>query len=718
MPVQLLLTYSKSYKGGGALYNLDYNVVGQGIALCAKSGERLDPDPIKFFPYVNRVLKESFEQQKPTYPMEVKLPGSTAKLLKGDATPSQIIRINEPILTQDKTPMWFADSKKRVYLRAGYTNRDARYICDQVMDGEHIHMFIGGSSGHGKSVLLNTLIGCLCYEYAPWELEINLSDAKIVEFKRYGMGPHLPHIRSIAATSDADYVISVLERASEEMKLRSKIFSAFGVQNLADFRNKTGLVLPRVIIVCDEFESTCRMAGRRASVISDKTDEVARLGRSAGYHLMLATQNLTADIPKTALGQIIIRASLGATETVSTAVLGNDGAKDNMSKRGILIINNSVLNGGNTKPGNVTYQVPFQSDTDFSATLSFLTKTGMDTGYISHMDFYDEEDVKTVDSFKNTIDLSLSKNPPEEGESNVIVGFPAFVTPDPDGLLKLRLDHKDIENICVTSSVTDRLNAHLSNIAYSLSKQGYALRLLSPTVEEHLPFIDTKAFSEERSATNGGLAALPTIVKKRLLLMAIDEQVANVTKYDVAAVETAFEEDGVPRDKWSNTLLCKRAHVYLQLRSNPAKAEEWKLGFQGIPNLKELQANYEACHASIRAVTKSDFEKSAFFIGDLSKILGYGRESKSGAVTQLKLVMQDACRVNFLFVVFTKSMEGLTDLISGVRYTIFDLPDSRDWTRMRTEPPVELKDNLAVVYDSLDSSGQKKFKRTLLKEEV
>lgn len=702
------------------MFTLDFDTVGKGVQMCVEAGEKLAPEPIEFFPYINRVLKEEFEKTPPKFPMEVKLPGSTARLLKGDAAPSKIITLNEPLTTQDGQPMWFESTVKQAYLRCGYTNRDARYICNQKLDSDNIHFFLGGSTGHGKSVLLNSLIGALCYEYAPWELELNLSDAKIVEFKRYGMGAQMPQIRSIAATSDADYVISVLDRACEEMMMRSKIFSAFGVQNLSDFRKKTGLAMPRVIVVCDEFESTCRMAGRRASVISQRIDDFARLGRSAGYHMILATQNLTADIPQTALGQIKIRGSLGAASNVSQAILENDGACENMGRKGILILNTNVLNGGKTKPHNITYQVPYQSDKDFEDTIAYISKQGVIAGYDAKMDFYDEEDVKTIAEFQRTIDDSLAQRSGEDLKCVCLpIGNPAFVTPEVDGLLKLRLDHRDIENICVCSSLQDRTNAHLANIAYGLKKQGYSVRLLSPTPEDLEGYVsDPLLTTEVRTAIGGPLSMLPDIVKKRLFLMAIDERLQAVQTYDVAAVEEAFKEDGVPTDKWSNTLFCRRAAIYLSFRSNGALAAEWKAGFSSIPTLKHLQSEYEHCHASIREVRKEDFEKIAFFIGDLSKIVGYGREAKSTCITQLKLAMQDACRVNFVFVLFTKSMDELTGLVPGIRFTIFDMPDSRDWGRMRTEAPVEVKDNLAVLNDALSNSDLQKFKRTLLKEEI
>ena len=68
-----------------------------------------------------------------------------------------------------------------------------------------------------------------------------MSDAKIIEFKKYGVDHIIPHIATIAATEDADFVISVLDKAYTEMNERAKVLGNLGVSNLKSFRKKTGL---------------------------------------------------------------------------------------------------------------------------------------------------------------------------------------------------------------------------------------------------------------------------------------------------------------------------------------------------------------------------------------------------------------------------------------------------------------------------------------------
>lgn len=360
--------------------------------------EHFKPEPVFCFPYLKRVLNEQFKKLEPTlkFPMEIKLPKEEKDLLAGDFEPKQVIRLEKPILWED-TPIWFESTMEQAYLRFGYKNLDARYISDIALSMECIHGFLGGSSGHGKSVTMNAMICGLCMEYAPWELEIHLSDAKIVEFKKYGVNHRIPHISTIAATSDSDFVVSVLQSAFDKMQMRNKIFGSVGASNLKSFRKKTGLALPRVVIIMDEVESTFKFAGKKAGKIADLIDGYARLGRSAGYHIIMATQNLTADIPSSAMGQVKLRMCLGAVESVSEKVLGNKGAAENMGRIGRMIVNTDALNGGNTFKSNIKFQTPFLTDDNFEVEMQMLEEKGKEVGYVKNLSFYDEEDIKTID---------------------------------------------------------------------------------------------------------------------------------------------------------------------------------------------------------------------------------------------------------------------------------------------------------------------------------
>ena len=272
------------------------------------------------------------------YPYDVKIPKSIVKLREGDFTPAKIIRITEPIKGSFSN-IWFGDASDGVFLRCGYRDGDSRYICNQKLDDSDIHMVLGGSTGQGKSVTLNSIIYGMCLEYAPWEITLTLCDAKIVEFKSYALQTPMPHIKNIAATGDADYLISVLQNLDKEMMILNSAFTKAGVKNIKDFRKQTGLCLPQNIIVMDEFQTMFKFAGKKASLIEKILDDFARLGRNTGYHLLLASQEIGSEITPQTLGNIKVRAAVGCAAAVSEKILGNDAAKNNFGKKGRLLFN-------------------------------------------------------------------------------------------------------------------------------------------------------------------------------------------------------------------------------------------------------------------------------------------------------------------------------------------------------------------------------------------
>lgn len=701
------------------MLSLEYKELSPCIDELSRLSENLKPEPLRFYSYLKRVLAWDRDNLPLQFPHTVKIPKPNKYLLKGDLEPLQTIVLDKPPMMDSDEPFWCNTSEKQVYLRFGFENMDAREMCTERLDGEYIHAFLGGSSGHGKSVTLNSMIGAICHEYAPWEVELHLSDAKIVEFKKYGVNHRIPHIASIAATEDPDFVISVLDRAKREMQERQKIFGSINASNLKSFRQKTGLCLPRVIIIMDEVESTFRLAGRQADKIGSLIDDFARLGRATGYHIFMATQNMSSDIPKSAVGQIRIRACLGANDTVSQAVLGNSGATDNFGRIGRLIVNTEVMNGGNTAVHNVKYQTPLLEDSEFEQEMEFLESCGKEYNFHRIMAFYDESDMRTVEKFDPVMLKSLDRMKAAQestvSRTPIILGMPAFVSDDEDELLKIWLDGKDVENIVIVSTSSDRVTAHLHNISFCLRNAGYVVQLFSSDrdLEE---WVNPSVFVEARNAEQPPLSSIGSLVRKRLFLLQLDA-VAKSARYDRAKVEQVFSSVGVPREAWGNDLQCRRLVAYNTLLA--AGVKEWEDVRYLFPSFLEVFNELDKAKARTREIRAEDFTKAAFIVGDLSKIVGYGRDPREAKIQTLKRTMQDACRVGVVFVLFSRSMESLNGLSSGIRYSIFDMPDSKDWARLKAEEPRELKSMLALLNDNMDSDNtQRKFKRTLLREEI
>ncbi len=111
------------------------------------------------------------------------------------------------------------------------------------------HVLMAGTTGSGKSVLLNTWICSLLYRTTPAEVRLILIDPKRVEMTQYNGLPHL----LAPVIVESDKILSALHWAIEEMQNRYKQFAEAGVRNIEGFNEMPGFQpLPYIVILVDE----------------------------------------------------------------------------------------------------------------------------------------------------------------------------------------------------------------------------------------------------------------------------------------------------------------------------------------------------------------------------------------------------------------------------------------------------------------------------------
>ena len=177
----------------------------------------------------------------------------------------------------------------------------------------HVHSFIIGQSGSGKSVLLNDIILEAIKKYSPEDLQLYLLDFKLggVEFNRY---KDVKHARAlIVDKSDIQVILEILRDLREQMQERGKVLRETGVQNIDDYNGShPNERMSRIWVVIDEcqvlFEQHSNNERKARTEIVDIITKVATEGRSQGVHLIMATQTLAnADIPTAILNNITDR---------------------------------------------------------------------------------------------------------------------------------------------------------------------------------------------------------------------------------------------------------------------------------------------------------------------------------------------------------------------------------------------------------------------------
>jgi S-DNA-T family DNA segregation ATPase FtsK/SpoIIIE len=146
---------------------------------------------------------------------------------------------------------------------------------------------VGGTTGAGKSELLQTLIAGLAVAHQPEELALVLVDYKGGSaFKDCAT---LPHTVGLVTDLDEHLASRALTSLTAEVKRRERLLAQQGAKDLDDYlRSQTASSpsLPRLLIVVDEF----KMLADELPDFVDGLVRIAAIGRSLGVHLVLATQ--------------------------------------------------------------------------------------------------------------------------------------------------------------------------------------------------------------------------------------------------------------------------------------------------------------------------------------------------------------------------------------------------------------------------------------------
>lgn len=198
--------------------------------------------------------------------------------------------INEEAVWQD-----YVKNFDSIAVPVGKTNTEVNFTMDMV---SHVHSFIIGQSGSGKSVFLHNIIGSAILKYAPEDLQLYLLDFKLggVEFNRY---KGIKHVKSLLVdNSDQQITLEILRELREGMVERGRQLRDCGVNNIVEYNKQNpNATMPQILVVVDECHEMFRVGSDIPRTVSNEISEiitkVAKEGRSQGVHLILATQTLS-----------------------------------------------------------------------------------------------------------------------------------------------------------------------------------------------------------------------------------------------------------------------------------------------------------------------------------------------------------------------------------------------------------------------------------------
>jgi S-DNA-T family DNA segregation ATPase FtsK/SpoIIIE len=298
------------------------------------------------------------------------------------------INILAPIPGKDSVGIEIANSNKvAVFLRElleskDWTNTHARipialgkdvYGKTLVADLAAMpHLLIGGTTGSGKSVCINSILMSFLFRFRPDEMRLILIDPKQVEMQIYNSIPHLV----VPVVTDPKKVMLALRWVINEMEKRYRILAKVGVRNIASFNSRPrdgaaaapaaqlelnvetegedddeptsapiripredDLVipdrLPYIVVIVDELADLMQTAP------ADVESAIARLtakARAAGIHLIVATQTPRREVVTGVIKtNIPARIAFQVPSGLDSRVILDENGAENLLGRGDLL---------------------------------------------------------------------------------------------------------------------------------------------------------------------------------------------------------------------------------------------------------------------------------------------------------------------------------------------------------------------------------------------
>ncbi len=232
------------------------------------------------------------------------------------------------------------------------------------------HMLVAGTTGSGKSVLINAIIMSLIMRTTPEQVRLILVDPKRVEFSCYAGLPHL----YVPVVTEPRQAASALQWAVTEMDRRLKVFERAGARDVkvynkmvadgkfADMENPPK-PMPYLVIVIDELSDLMMVAGKdvEASIV-----RIAQLARAAGIHLVLATQRPSADVVTGLIkSNVDTRVALKVSSSIDSRVILDQIGAERLMGRGDMLFR---------KSGGVLRRVlgAYASDDEIESVVTFI----------------------------------------------------------------------------------------------------------------------------------------------------------------------------------------------------------------------------------------------------------------------------------------------------------------------------------------------------------
>ncbi len=265
--------------------------------------------------------------------------------------------------------------------------------------GKMPHVLVAGTTGSGKSVLINSFITSLLFRASPEEVKMIMIDPKRVELTGYNGIPHL----MVPVIVEVEKILSALKWATNEMDRRYKTFAERGVRNIDGYNELAGFqALPYIVILIDELADLMMFAPVE---VEDTIARLAQMARATGIHLVVATQRPSVDVITGLIkANIPARIAFSVSSMIDSRVIIDGPGAEKLLGRGDML----YIPPDQAKPTRI--QGAFVSDKEVKALVGYLKEKSPAVEYT-------EEIVSTPYQAKGGPAMDASGNDPVFAEA-------------------------------------------------------------------------------------------------------------------------------------------------------------------------------------------------------------------------------------------------------------------------------------------------------------
>src|SRR5260370_16805702 len=233
------------------------------------------------------------------------------------------------------------------------------------------HLLVAGTTGSGKSVCINAVVGSMWFRLTPEERSFIMIEAKVVEMQHYNSLQHL----AFPVVVDPKKVLLALRWLTDEMERRYKIFAKIGVRNIISFNARppkkkdvdeaveagvspakrdaadtaaaAGIKVPRedeisipdklpyIVVIIDELADLMQTA---PADVQSAIARITQMARAAGFHFIVATQTPRADVITGVIkANIPSRIAVQVASKIDSRVILDENGADRLLAQGDML---------------------------------------------------------------------------------------------------------------------------------------------------------------------------------------------------------------------------------------------------------------------------------------------------------------------------------------------------------------------------------------------